>query len=226
MKKLLLNGLGTLAVVGFFAAAAIAATPPAAGSTPAAGNAKGGAMTSGESTTAPAMKVIDPTSATLGWKLETDQTATKELALTDGPKPGTKALQVTYEFKDSAWIALIKEMGYSLGQGQGLRFWYTGTGATVNLMVKVFDANGNAAGFTVPDGTVTTGWKPVVIPQSAFEYLWGPNPAKTVNFDSLTKLEFTLDTAERSGMAYQMSKAAPGKISISSIELVNTGAGK
>jgi len=167
-------------------------------------------------------KVLDDMKTVFGWNTMTDQTGTKELKAADGPAKGSKAIELDYEFKDSKWIAVNKEMSFALGPDDAIQFHYNGSGASANLQVKVFDANGNAAGYFTPGGSASTGWQKVVIPRSAFEYLWGPSPTKSINWDSLSKLEFTLDVADRTGAAYTLNLGQPGKITFSTIEIVNT----
>jgi hypothetical protein len=168
------------------------------------------------------VKILDDMKTTFGWQTMTDQTATKDLKLTEGPKPGAKAIQLSFDFKDSKWIALIKEAAFTLGADDGIRFLYNGSGASVSLWVKIYDAYGNAAGYFMPTGTLTSGWQEAVIPPPAFEFLWGPSPTKSVNLNSLTKLEFTLDLDERGGTTYTLNPSIPGQISFAKIEVVNT----
>jgi len=165
--------------------------------------------------------VLDDMKTVFGWNTMTDQTGTKELKAADGPAKGSKAIELDYEFKDSKWIAVNKEMSFALGPDDAIQFHYNGSGASANLQVKVFDANGNAAGYFTPGGSASTGWQKVVIPRSAFEYLWGPSPTKSINWDSLTKFEFTLDVADRTGSAYTLNLGQPGKIAFSTIEALN-----
>jgi len=167
------------------------------------------------------VRVLDETNATTGWKTLTDRLGTCELFLAGGPARGSKSLQLDFEFKDSKWIALKKEMKFVLGADDGIRFRYDGSGAVVNLLVKIFDADGNAAGYFVPGGSSTSGWCEVVAPQSEFEFLWGTNPKKVIDWNRLEKFEFTLDTAERSGMTFNMNSGSPGKIAFSKIEVIN-----
>lgn len=163
-------------------------------------------------------RILEDHKTTFGWRLDSDQESAKEIKLAEGPRG--KILQLNYDFGASTWIALNKDIAFTLGPGEGIKFSYSGTGPSVNLMVKLFDSSGNAAGYTLPLGSVTSGWQEVVIPRSSLEFLWGPNPNKLVNWTSLTKYEFTLDCGEREGMSYAIQKNGKGRISFSNIEIV------
>jgi hypothetical protein len=170
------------------------------------------------------VKVISEVKTTFGWNTMTDQTGTRELKLVEGPTKDVKGLQMSYEFKDSLWIAINREISFALGPDDSITFSYDGSGASLNLWVKIFDSTGNAAGYVIPTGSVTQGWQTVSVPRGAFEYLWGPSPSKTVNFEKLTKFELTLDVAERSGSSYSINKEEPGKIAFSNITITNPNA--
>ncbi len=168
-------------------------------------------------------RMIAETKTTFGWKTATDQAAEFKLAIVPGPKKLDKAIGMSYEFKDSVWIALVKQATFSLAPNEGVFFRYKGTGAMVNMIVKVFDSKGTAFGYTLPGGTAVSTWQKVFIARSDFAYLWGGSGAGSMSWDSLAKFEITLDANINSDMTYAVDTTKPGKIALADIKVVKAG---
>lgn len=168
-------------------------------------------------------KMIAETKTTFGWKTATDQAAEFKLVVVPGPKKASKAIGMSYEFKDSIWIALVKQTTFSLAPNEGIFFQHKGTGAMVNMIVKVSDSKGTTFGYTLPGGTAVSGWQKTFIARSGFIYLWGGSGAGSMSWDSLAKFEITLDANINPDMSYAVDKTKPGKIAVANIKVVKAG---
>jgi hypothetical protein len=171
---------------------------------------------------AQALKTIDATNTSFGWQVLNDKPPVPALEIVAGPKAKTKALQLNFQFSEGIWVALVKNASISLDEGEGLHFYFHGSGAHVNFKIKLTDAGGTVFGYIVPSGSVVSEWKEVTIPRSGFSYLWGGQGAGSMNWASIAKLEFTLDTDQMAGLSYTLNKTKPGKLKIYNIEVVST----
>jgi hypothetical protein len=162
-------------------------------------------------------KLFDATAVKGKWQATVDKTPAAKLTVVDGPK-GQKALQLDYKFDEGIWIALVKNTNFALTDKDKIHFTYKGSGASVNLKLKINDSSGGVFGYTI-GSTVTSDWTEITIPVSEMTYLWGGVDADSFKWDKLKKLEFTLDTPE-SGGDYPIDKDPPGKLFISRIEII------
>jgi hypothetical protein len=164
-------------------------------------------------------RVFDDTKTTFGWKIYSDKQAETKLEVVPGYKKA-RAIQMGYKFNDSAWIALVKEKSVALEKNEGIEWAYNGSGAVVNLRLKLQDMKGVVFGYTVPTGTEVKDWKKIVIPRSKFVYLWGGEGAGSMNWNSIKKMEITLDVDKIQDAKYVLTKHKPGTLAISKIRIV------
>ncbi len=163
-------------------------------------------------------KVIDPTKTTFGWAVYTDKETTTKLDVVKGVDHQS-ALRLSYTFGDCEWIALVKETTFSMETGDAIKFNYKGTGAVLNLKVKVSDGKGTVFGFDILTGTKAPKWQTVVIPKNDFNYLYGGDGK--IDWNALVKFEVTLDDSAPMG-SYVINKDKPGILEISNIRIVKS----
>lgn len=165
-------------------------------------------------------RTLAETKTTFGWLVAKEKGAVVKLDVASAPGD-RQALVMEYQFNDSPWIALVKETNFSLAKTEGVKLNYLGTGAVVNFRVKVYDTKGTAYGFTVANGSTNSGWEELIIPRSAFVYLWGGSGADGMDWDNLNKFEITLDLDVIPGATYTLDKEKLGKLSFTDVMIGN-----
>jgi len=170
-------------------------------------------------------KIVAETKTTFGWQVLTDKDSETKLKVVAGPGK-KKAIQLNFKFGDSVWIAVVKEISIALAKNEGIKFTYTGSGASVNVKIKLFDSGGTVFSYTLPRGTAVPVWQEIIIPRSCFEYLWGGKGAESMNWNNITKFEITLDVNVLPDVSYVIDKSKPGKVAFSDIHIVKIDATK
>ncbi len=163
-------------------------------------------------------KLFDATAVKGKWQVAVDKPPAAKITPIPGPK-GQKALQLDYKFVEGIWIAVTKTTNFSLTQNDKIRFFYMGTGASVNLRLKIYDTAGCIFGCNV-GGTLSPEWKEVTILVSDLVYLWGGVDADSMKWDKLKKFELTLDAGDTADGEYAIEKENPGKFMFSRIEFL------
>lgn len=142
-------------------------------------------------------KIIDNTNTTFGWQVLKDKPPMPTLEVISGPDRDTKALQLKYEFTDGVWLAMVKDLSLAIGPSDGVVFYYKGSGAAANLKVKFADSTGTVFGYQLPESSISSTWKKVIIPRSAFMYLYGGPSGGSINWENVSKCEITLDVVDK-----------------------------
>jgi hypothetical protein len=108
---------------------------------------------------------------------QTHQAEGASISLKTASGVSKKALQVTYDLKDTkAWVQISKALEIGDIRDKALRLWVRGEGASNTLEIKLVDEDGTNFGVKKASATAQSEWTELVLNEDDFEYWWGGDP--------------------------------------------------
>lgn len=160
----------------------------------------------------PPTGMIDKMSDPARWNVYKDEKVTKvDLAAVDAKETKSgKAINVTYEMGDGAWLGFVNSIDQDLTGYKGVRFAYCGQGNANSVEFKLEDSDGSVFGKILKTKSNIGSWTVVEIPFTDLSYWWGGDNKLT--WENVHNINFAI--SKKGGD----DKGGTGAVSVSQLE--------